>query len=95
MKKLIVFSEWQDHNGYWHVGYTGSFKAGQNNFVLPARVLGKRLDEYYQWVIDEFDPIIQTYTDNGLIVFGWRNYSKAHSLLLLLNKEARKKNFLI
>lgn len=92
MNTLVQFSDYQTATGYWQVGYYKSFKAGRDNFVLPARAMGMRLDEYYQWVIDNFDPIIRTHNDKGLIVFGWTNYNKAHKLTLLLNKEARKRN---
>lgn len=89
---LVEFTEYQDHSG-WHVGYFKSFKAGRDNFVIPARVMGMRLDEYYQWVIDNFQPNIQTHNDKGLIIFYWTDYNKMHKLTLLLNREARKKNF--
>lgn len=92
---LVEFTEYQDYRGQWHVGYFKSFSINVDNFVLPARVMGKRLDEYYQWVIDNFQPNIQTYNNKGLIIFGWTNYGKMHNLTLLLNREARKKNFSI
>ena len=95
MQKLVKFSEWQDMSGNWHVAYTDSFKENINNFVIPARVMEMSLDKYYKWVIDNFDPIIHTYNNKGLIIFSWTDYSKAHSLLLKLNREARNKNFLI
>ena len=54
MKTLVKFTEYQDTTGEWHVGYFGSFKAGMDNFVLPARAMQMPLDEYYKWVIDNF-----------------------------------------
>ena len=92
---VVQFTEYQDNNGYWHLGYFKDFKAGRDNFVLPARAMKMRLDEYYQWVIDNFEPKIQTYNDKGLIVFCWTDYGKMHKLTLLLNKEARKRGLVI
>ena len=95
MSKLVEFGEYQDSVGRWHVGYFKQFSAGVDNFVLPARALGMTLDNYYKYVIDNFQPTIITHNDKGLVIFGWTDYSKAHSLVLLLNRNARKKNLTI
>ena len=88
----VEFSEYQDSCGRWHVGFFKSYKAGVNNFLLPAKILGMRLDEYYQWLIDNFEPNMPTVykPESGFILFTWDNYKKAHDLVLFLNKAARK-----
>lgn len=95
MGTLVKFTEFQSVTGKWHIGYFGSFKAGMDNFVLPARAMQMRLDKYYEWVIENFDPIIQTHNDKGFISFCWTDYSKAHKLLLELNRAARRTNLTI
>ena len=93
---LVEFSEYQSGSGkWWHVGYFKKFRMGMDNFVLPARALGMSLDEYYKWVIENYTPDKIYHNDKGLVVFAWSNYSKAHSLVLYLNKAARKNNLTI
>ena len=92
---LVQFSEYQDGSGKWHVGYFKQFRAGMDNFVLPARALGLPLNEYYAFVICNYNPDKIYYNNRGLVIFSWSNYAKAHSLVLYLNKAARKNNLTI
>ena len=92
---LVQFSEYQDGTGKWHVGYFKQFRAEIDNFVLPARAMQMPLNEYYAWVICNHKPDHICHNDKGLVIFSWSNYAKAHNLVLLLNKAARKNNLTI
>lgn len=93
-------TEYQDYLGRWHVANFDHVGQNSTAWYLPARVLGMSISDYVNMLLNEYHviPIKWAEYDNGfdpVFFFRWPDYKTAHSFLLRVNREARKKNFCI
>lgn len=83
--------EWESPSG-WHFNCTDALGTVYSQWYYPARILGMSPADYIKYIIDNYKPEkISWCKDKCLVFFSWENYSNMHKLVLLINREARKK----
>lgn len=83
--------EWESPSG-WHFNCTDALGTTYSQWYYPARILDMAPADYIKFVINNYKPEkISINKDKCLVFFSWKNYSNMHKLVLLINREARKK----
>lgn len=93
---LYKVTEWQKGSGSWTFNCVDNLASNAGVWYAPARILNMSPAEYIEYVIKNYPPEnIHWCKDKCLVFFSWKNKEDMHPLVLLLNREARKKNFQI
>lgn len=95
MSHLMKLTEWQSESGKFHAGDVSDLAHGSNYWYNIPRMLGMELTDYILWLKDEFNASnFRYFKDSNLLLWDW-NQSDCHRFLLYINKESRKRKFMI
>ncbi len=95
MAHIYKASEWQSPTGQYHVNDVEDLAGNAGMWWMPCRVLDMTPAEYVKWLTEEYEPDYISF--NKILSFSWsaKNYRKAHSYLLYINRIARQKKFYV
>ena len=89
MKKILKIAEWEAISKRYYVSDGGKW-------WIPARMLGLSLEDFILKLKNEYNASKFAYClETDCLVFSWDNYEEAHKWVLYINREARKRNFMI
>ena len=94
---LYKLTEWQSTNGRWHCNCIDDLGNNSAYWVLHARVLGLKADEFLKWLFNQdFKPDYFYYNKEKFLCFwSWKNQEQMRKYKNFINRKAREKNFMI
>ena len=96
MKHLLKFTEWQSITGKWHTGDVSSLGDKSNAWWHVPRMLDIPLTDYILLLRDKFNAYnFEYFSSSDLLLWDWKSYEDCHKFTLFVNREARKRNFLV
>ena len=93
-KQLLKYTDWTSPSGFTYCNDVSDLTSVRSLWYTPARMLGITPAEYVKLLVERFRPDILKFGNNELI-YGWKDYSKAHTFVLWINREARNRNFIV
>lgn len=95
MAHLMKYSEWECALG-WRAGDISDLAHNSNYWGYPAKMLGISLTDYILLLKNNFNATdFKYFKDKNLLIWRWENYNDCHRWVLWINKEARKRKFMI
>jgi hypothetical protein len=98
---IFKMSEWES-GGTWHVANTDDLAHGSAQWWWPARMLNISLTDFILLLKDKYHAKNFQFFSyppqdkrNSLLLYSFDNYTDAHKFLLDMNREARKRKFVI
>lgn len=92
---ILKYTEWEE-NGHWHTNDCSSLVKNSSCWMHPARMLNMELTDYILMLRDNFHAInFKYYPDKNLLLFDWPSYNDCHKFTLYVNREARKRKYMI
>ena len=92
---VLKLTEWEQ-NGKWHTGDTSSLAKGSNYWWRVPRMLEMELTDYILMLRDTFHATNFTYNkERNVLLYDWPSYADCHRFTLFVNKEAKKRNYVI
>lgn len=96
MAHLLVYKEWQSPTGYWYCNDVSDLAGISGQWWVPARMLEMSPCDYLKWLIENYKPD-KIHFDGKNVFYSWskEHYMLCHKFLLDINREARKRNFIV
>lgn len=96
MPTLLRYEPWDDGFGNYHVNDCTDLSSIRGLWWVPARMLGISPAEYVELLITRFKvDKIKYIQEADVLIYSWNSLQKARDFKNWLNKEARKRNFVI
>lgn len=95
MAHILKLTEWESVSG-WHTNDISDLANGSGNWWNIPRMLGISLTDYILLLKNKFNATNFVYFINeNVLLWSWPSYMDCHKFTLYINKEAKKRNFLI
>ena len=95
MAHIYEASEWES-GGKWYCNDTKDLAGISGKWWVPARMLGLSLEEYILLLKDEYKVSrMSYYIPTDCLIFSWDNYNDCHKFKLFINREARKRKYIV
>ena len=96
MAHLFKMTEWQGSSGRWYCNDTTDLAGPSAKWWTPARMLNTSLTDYIIMLKDKFNATIVKYCpETDVLIFYWDKQIDIHKFILYINKESKKKNFMV
>lgn len=96
MPTLLRYEPWDDGFGNYHVNDCTDLSSIRGLWWVPARMLGISPAEYVELLITRFKvDKIKYVQEADVLIYSWNSLQRARDFKNWLNKEARKRNFVI
>lgn len=95
MASVFKYEEFQGATGKWRCNIKTNLASNYAQWWMPARMLQITPAAYVQMLRERFGVDGVILYDSGFLDFWWEkeHYSKAHSFVLFINREARNRGF--
>ncbi len=97
MSHVLKLKEWQDTTtkNRWFCADVEELGKGSGYWWYPARMLEMPLTDYIALLKEYGAEGFEFYPRSCFLYFYWADYAKVHKFVLYINKEARKRNYVI
>lgn len=96
MAHLYKVTEWQSPSGNWYCNDTADLCGVSGKWWIPARMLNMTFTDYILMLRREYHANIVRYNEStDCLIFYWDNYADCHRYVLYINREARKRKFMV
>lgn len=95
-KRILKYTEWCGGSGFWYCNDVTELAGPGSQWWAPARMLGITPAAYVQFIIDNYKPD-RILWNGKFLSYSWtkEHYSLCHSFVLYINKESRKRKFMV
>lgn len=95
-KQLLKYVEWQGAGDQWLCNDTSDLTSIRSKWWLPARMLNLSPADFVKMLIEKFKPDNIWYSkEYDVLGYSWKNINECRLFKNWLNKEARKRKYII
>lgn len=95
MSHIMKYTEWESATG-WHTGDLSDLAHNSNSWWYVPRMLNMELTDYILMLKNDYNVVNFHYSpEHNVLLYKWQSYNDCHKFTLFVNKEARKRKFLI
>lgn len=96
MVHLFKMTEWQGSSGRWYCNDITDLAGPSAKWWAPARVLNISLTDYIMLLRDTYNATVVKYNpEKDVLSVYWDKQTDVHRFVLYVNKEAKRKNFMV
>lgn len=96
MAHLYKVEEWCGGSKKWYCNDVSDLSGVSGKWWVPARMLNISLTDFILLLKEQFNATIVTYNEHtDVLIFNWDKYIDCHRYVLWINKESRKRNFIL
>ena len=95
-QQILKYSEWQSGSGVWYCNDISDLLSIRAKWFIPARMLNMELDDFIKMLKEKF-KVDKIHFDGTNVFYGWEeeNYRYCHEFVLIINREARKRKYIV
>ena len=98
MAHILKYTEWQGSSGRWYSNDVQELGKNSGAWYYPPRMLDMPLTNFILLLKDEYKVSNFSYDkEKNFLLYSWskENYSYCHKFTLFVNREAKKRKFMI
>ena len=96
MAHLYKLTGWQGGSGRWYCNDITDLTNLSAKWWVPARMLNISLTDFIIMLKDTFNATIgKYYPDTDVLTFYWDKQVDMNKFILYINRESKKKNFMV